>query len=599
MNPSAALNVGLEDFLSWARQEQGADLPWRTADAVLTLLALRGADRRRELPEPTPQLIAQVLQVDLPALFDPTPAELEALPAAITALADRVRAAGRLNAKRRDKLLTAVGALLPETREAFADPWNLTWHRWYASLLRADGVDTGDPAAVREWLGALEALPPASRPQLPPPLQRTHLTRQTFAVRAELTERLLAAFALDVERPSPSGSLLPAEVRAALSSGDPEEALAEELDQIADALVDRWSAAGLSAALDGPFARLAPRAEAMPHLALADGLSDQHLDYYGDSGIPLPPPPALPGPDDLAGLLHAAPLAAALSTGAVEDDELRPLAERCGFPGHADSVWASGTPEEVIELAGDILALAAEHTAAASGAPADEVFLDAVHVLYAAYERGCTPDSVARKAADIEGWPMTPELEYARVPVPPMSPGPYTTPSTAALSALLRSPAVNEEQRTELEPHAQALAFTIDQLARTGCVFRSGDAFGLTPLGAAVMRHVFVSGRVAAPDREEVLAWDARTLVKAAEPWPSAVAVEALGEWALTHDGDTGWRELLAAVPADTPGLFDRLDGAGIPSVVLRGALNNPVAGGHARRVLRGRGEDVPEDGAS
>ncbi len=73
MNRSAALDVGLEDLLSWARQEQGADLPPRTADALLTLLALRGADRRSGLPEPTPPLVTEVLRDDLPAFADLAP----------------------------------------------------------------------------------------------------------------------------------------------------------------------------------------------------------------------------------------------------------------------------------------------------------------------------------------------------------------------------------------------------------------------------------------------------------------------------------------------------------------------------------------------
>ncbi|WP_236244382.1 hypothetical protein [Streptomyces sp. CC210A] len=598
MNRSAALDVGREDLLSWARQEQGADLPPRTADAVLTLLALRGADRRSGLPEPTPPLVAEVLRDDLPAVADLAPAELDAIPAVVGALADRVRAAGRLNGKRRDRLVAAAEDLLPAVREACADPWNLTWHRWYAALLRADGVDTGDPGAVRERLAALDALPHASRPFPPPPLQRTDLARRTFEVRAALTERLLDAFARDVDHPSPPGPLLPAATRDALSSGDPEQALAEELDHVADALLDRWTAEGLSAALDGPYARLAPGPETMPHLALADALLDQHLDYTGDSSVPLPPPPALPEPGELLGLLHAAPLPAALATGAADDDELRPLAERCGFPGHADPVWVSGTPEEVVELAADILALAAEHSASAEGAPAPDEFVDAVHVLYACYDRGCTPDSVARRAADAAGWPMTWELEYSPVPVPPAAPGPYTTPSTGVLAELLRVPAVSERERAELDQHAQALAFTVDRLSRTGCVFRAGDAFGLTPLGAAALRHVLHAGHVAAPDQEEVLAWDAATLVAAAQPWPPAATVPALARWAAARGGDPGWREVLASVPADDDGFLDRLDEAGIPSAVLRAARHEPAAGAPARAILRRRGEDAPDDGA-
>ncbi|WP_267242098.1 hypothetical protein [Streptomyces sp. PR69] len=607
---AAALNVGLQGFLSWAEQERGAAPPARTADAVLTLLALRGADRRAGVPEPTSQLLRQVLLDDLPVLLAATPAELEALPGVLTALVDRVRAAGRLNAKRRARLLAAVDDLMPEARGAAASPWKLTWPRWYASLLRADGVDADDPDAVRAWLAAHDALPHADRPELPAPLHRADVTARTFAVRASLTERLLAAFARDVEAPSPAGPLLP--VTPALSADRPEDALTEELERIAAALVDRWSAAGLSEALAGPFAQLAPGPEAMPHMALADRLLDEHLDYYGDSGVPLPPPQALPAPDEILGLLHAAPLPATLATGAADDEELRPLAEQCGFPGPADIVWESGTPEEAVELAANILALEADRIPTASAAgpeAADEGYgLDAVHVLYALYERGGTPDSVARKASDMADWRVDPELEDAPVEVPDTAAAytaPYVTPSAADLSALLGLPGLTEDDRAELDAHARALAVVVDRLAETGCVFRTGDAYGLTSFGSAVLRHVLTAAHVAAPDLGTALSWSAAETVRAVQGWPLAVAAAVLGQWAEAHGGDPAWSQLLGALSAAraadlpqvaTPAVFARLDRAGIPATALRAALADPVLGGYARRSLLARGEDAPED---
>ncbi|WP_240136132.1 hypothetical protein [Streptomyces sp. MUM 178J] len=609
MTQSAALNVGLQDFLSWAEQERGTALPARTADAVLTLLALRGADRRAGVPEPTPQLLKQVLHDDAPVLLAAVQAELDALPDVLTALVDRVRAAGRLNAKRRARLLDAVDDLVPGARSAAASPWKLTWPRWYASLLRADGVDADDPDAVRAWLAAHDALPHADRPELPAPLHRADVTARTFAVRAWLTERLLAAFARDVEAPSPAGPLLP--VTPALSADRPEDALTEELERIAATLVDRWSAAGLSEALAGPFAQLAPGPETMPHMALADRLLDEHLDYYGDSGVPLPPPQALPDPDEILGLLHAAPLPATLATGAADDEELRPLAEQCGFPGPADVVWESGTPEEALELAANVLALEADRIPAASAGPeaADEGYdLDAVHVLYALYERGGTPGSVARKASDMADWRVDPDLEDAPVDVPDTAAAytaPYVTPAAADLSATLGIPGLTEDDRAELDAHARALAVVVDRLAETGCVFRTGDVYGLTSFGSAVLRYVLTAAHVAAPDLQTALSWNAEDTVRAAQAWPIAVAAAELGQWAEAHGGEPAWSQLLGALSAArgadlphvaTPAVFARLDRAEIPATALRAALADPVIGGYARRSLLARGEDAPED---
>ncbi|MCT7354115.1 hypothetical protein N4P33_18425, partial [Streptomyces sp. 15-116A] len=167
MTRTPALNTGLEDFLAWAARERGTGLPERPADAVLTLLALRGADRRTGVPEPTPRLVEQVLLEDLPGLLGARQEETAAVPDVLRTLADCVRDAGRLNAKRHARLLTAVDDAEPGFRRAMADPALLTWHRWYASLLHADGVAADDPGAVRAWLDAHAAAPHTGRPTLP------------------------------------------------------------------------------------------------------------------------------------------------------------------------------------------------------------------------------------------------------------------------------------------------------------------------------------------------------------------------------------------------------------------------------------------------
>lgn len=587
------LNTGLDDFLAWAETRQGGGaLPARPADAVLTLLALRGADRRAGVPEPTPQLLHRVLHEDLPVLFEPTEEERAALPGVLTALADRVRAANRLNAKRHARLLDAVQEALPEFDRVMDAPFHLTWPRWYARLLHAAGVDTADPEAVRAWLDAYARGPRAARAPLPAGITRAHLAGRTLAARAVLTEAALEAAARDTEAPSPAGPLLPEPLT--------EAARPDEVERLAAELSDRWTAAGLSEALAGPYADLAPGPESLPHSDLADRMLDEHLDYYGYSGYPLPPPLTLPDPDEIRGLLHAAPLPAALAEGA--DDDLRELAERCGFPGPATTVWTEGTPQELTELAADILAVTVERVAAEAG-PDDEYALDAAHLLYTLYERGGTADSVARKASDVAGWQVVPELEDAPVRVPDTAPDAYETPSPEDLSELLGLPGVTETDRERLDSHAHALAALIDRLAETGCVFRTGDAYGLTPLGNAVMRHVFTAGDVAAPDRETVAGWDAAETVVAVQFWPPAIAAETLTRWTADRGGtDEAWEELLnavsathtAAAPLLLSTLFGHLDLAGIPSGPLRTAVGDPVIGAYAHRLLEARKEAPP-----
>ncbi|MFJ3103611.1 hypothetical protein [Streptomyces sp. NPDC086835] len=601
MTRTNALNTGRDDFLTWVSRERGAALPVRTTDAVLTMLALRGAERRAGVPEPTPQLVRQVLHEDLPQLLYAGDEELDAVPVLLTALADRVRAAGRLNAKRHAKLVAAVEEAVPEFRRAMADPLNLTWPRWYASLMSADGVDRDDADAVRAWLATHESTPHADRPALPEPLHRSDLADRTFSVRARLAEALLEAFARDTSAASPPGPLLPA---PPLDADRPDDALTGELDHIAAELTDRWTAAGLEGALTGRHASLAPGPEAVPHASLADHMLDEHLDYYGDSAVPLPPPAAVPAPDEIQGLLHAAPLPAALASGTF-DDELREVSERCGLPGPASDVWTEGTPQELLELAADLLAAQAERLPPVTG-PDDAYSFDAAHILYSLYERGSTPDSVARKICDAKDDGVAPELEDAPAPVPGSAPAAYETPSPEELSALLGMPGRTEEDRAEIDAPAKGLAAVVDQLARTGCVFRTGDTYGLTPLGAAVMRHVITVGHVAAPDQETVAGWDAAQTVAAVRHWPTQLAASALAAFADRHGGtDQAWGELLSAVAAArsedanaarTAEYFAQLDRAGVPTTALRAALGDPVTGAAARRLLLSRGESVPED---
>ncbi len=622
MTTSLTPSAGLDLF----RQEApGFDSPSsiRVADAVLTLLALRGGDRRTGLPEPTPDLVRQVLIHDVPVLVCATEAELDLFPAVLNALTDLVRARGRLNAKRHTRLLAAIEAAVPEFRREMAAPSHLTWPRWYASLMLADGTAVEDRDAVLSWLAAYDRTPRADRPALPAQLLPANVMERTDMTRIAFTEILLRAFAADVEQPSPAGALLPglaleATDLAADTHDDPTEGLIAELDRVAATLMDRWTAAGLSDALAGPYAHLAPGPESSPHLVLADALLDHHLSYYGDSSVPLPPPPSPPAPQELRGLLQRAPLPALLAA-AVDDpgaatEDVRELAVACGLLGELGELgelreegngdgarmWAEGTPQDLVALAADILATVVGRLTDDPDT-AGEYADDADHLLYALYERGCGPESVARKAAEYGDWLIAPGVENGPVPVPDSAPVEYATPPLPELTALLGVPLLRDEDRTALDAPARELAAVVDRLATTGALFRTGDAFGLTPLGMVTVQYALRAGAVAAPDRETVTGWDAATLIEAARVWPPDSAARTLADWLATRT-DTAWGELLTTMAsahnalgelAPARLLFRCLDTAAAPVDSLRGLLADPVLGAYALQALRARGELV------
>lgn len=606
-------NVGLDLFL---QEATGFDSPSasRIADAVLTLLALRGADRRTGLPEPTPELVRQVLHEDLPVLLCATEPELPVAPAVLGALAGLVRARGRLNTKRHARLLAAIDEAVPEFRRAMTDPGNLTWPRWYASLMRADGTPADDREAVLSWLAAHDRTPRADRPALPAEVERADVTGRTVGMQIVLTETLMRAFALDLEHPGPAGPLLPG-LPLEAADEDPEEGLPGEMRRIAGTLMDRWTAAGLSDAFSGPYAHLAPGPEDSPHLVLADALLHQHLSYYGHSGLPVPPPPALPAPQEMRGLLQGAPLPALLLAAVdgpdVVDEEVRHLAVACGLlqqdgmltrPGPAAGIWTDGTPQDLTELAADILATAVGRLA--EDPEMDREYADdATHLLYVLYERGCTAESVARKAAEYIDWLLDPAVENRPVPVPDSAPAEYATPTPRELSELLGLPSVGDEDRMELDAPARALAAVVDRLAATGAIFRTGEAFGLTLLGAAAVRYALKAGSVAAPDRDTVTGWDTATLVEAARPWSQDAAARALTDWLTARENTAeAWDELLGILAAAKPGtedagptraLFTYLDTDAAPAEPLRRLLADPALGAYALQALRARGDQA------
>ncbi|MEU3400218.1 hypothetical protein [Streptomyces filamentosus] len=528
MAETVLTNTGLDRFLELldGRPEHRDPAFRRAAEVVLGLLALRGADRTGGLPEPTPELVRRLLVEDLPAFVHVAPGELAGYPAVVGELAawfdDGVR----------ERTAAAVEESAGDFERAMTDPGNLTWHRWYASLLRTMGTDLTDPEDVRRRLGALEGAP------LPDGVLRTDLMGRTALADTVLTEAVARAYVRDAEHPPAAGPLLD------------DHAVAAGIGRVAAALLDRWTAAGLADELTGAHARFAPGPDDFPHLVLADALLDEHMDYHGDPAIPVPPP-------------HA-----------VEEGD----AER-----DADALLAA-----VEELAEE------EYEPYGGEAP---------HLLYALYQRGCAADSIARRAAEYEDWTVDPALEDVPVTVPEGAGGPYATPPVPELVRLLGSAGLGEDDRARLEGPARELAAVADRLAATGLVLRSGDAFGLTPRGAAAVRYLLRVRRVAAPTAAEAAAWSARELTAAAARWPHAPAARVLADW-LRARGDTAeaWTELLAALGAvhahasegaDVRALFGLLDTAAAPPGALRAALRDPVIGAYALHALHVRGEEA------
>ncbi|MER8046603.1 hypothetical protein [Streptomyces sp. NPDC094032] len=522
-------NTGLAAFLEASPEFRGPGSR-RAADAVLSLLALRGADRATGLPEPTPGIVRRLLVEDLPAFVCAAPDELAAYPAVLRALARRFDGSGRAGVE------GVIGEAADDFERAMGDPGNLTWPRWYAQLLRADGTDPDDPAAVRAWLARLDG------PPVPDGVRRADLMGRTAVADVLLAEALTRAYVRDAERPPPAGPLLT------------DHDVAQGIGTVAAALLDRWTAAGLAEGLTGAYAHLAPGPDAFPHLVLADTLLDEHLDYYGDPAEPLPPPEEEGDPPD---------------------------------------------PEADADL------LAAAVDALAEAGPYGG---EAAHLLYTLYQRGCSAESVARRAAEFEDWPVDPALEDAPVRVPPPASPAYTTPTAGELARLLGAPGINATDRARLDGPAHELAAVVDRLAATGLVFRRGDAFGLTPDGSAAIRYLLAVRGVAVPDAADTRAWDAPTLVAAAAGWPPAAAGRVLADWLRALEAAPGdideqaWTQLLGALgrvnagtsdAAATRALLGVLDLSAAPVGALRTALTDPVVGARAEAALKARGESV------
>ncbi|MGI5518614.1 hypothetical protein [Streptomyces sp. CA-106131] len=618
------LRLDLASFLAWA-ERRGTALDARAAEAVLGLLALSGARRRPGVPEPTEELVEELLHTLLPLYVSATEAELPSFLAAVVALADRTHEAGRLNAKRHARLVARVQELAEGFTQMMTSPQRVTWARLYGNLLRAEGVEAADARAVAAWLEAFAARPYAQRQTAlglavaDGPLAAAGWLRALTGERSRQARSLLAgrlqavALGEQVRPPSGQAPLIPE-----APQGEPDVPQEQEdawYDAQAGVLSDRWTAAGLDALLRGPYAHLAPGAGShAPLVGIVGELAAQHLEMFGPNPSPLPPPPLPASPEEQAAQLRAAPLPQALAQAAANpdtaDEQVRELALASGFltvdadgapfPGPAAEVWQHGGPAELaglaLDLLGALLAQLAEDEETAEEFPGEHL-----GPLYFLYQQAGVAQSVARQAAQEELW-IVPLGHQSAPDASVPATGPYELPAPEALSAVTGIPALNEADREDLQPAAARLARVMDRLAGLGIAERTGDALTLTPLGSALLRDALLLGAGGAddgafPTQAQVRTWAADLLVAAAQHWPPTAARQVLGDW-LTERGADGWPALLAALAATRPGpdaadrraLLGLLDLTAAPAHALHAQLADPVLGGHAERALRERG---------
>ena len=295
------LGPGLDDFLSWA-QDRGDPVPERCAGVVLVLLMLRGARPQGGLPQPSVKLLGQVLCEDLPHLACRDPEDVSAYPRVLGLLVDHQRAAGLLNVQRHRALHAAVRKSVPDYERAVSDPLGLTWPRLYGGLLRADGVDAADQQAVRRWLedyrqrsrsrrrAALVSALGAPSGSAEGWVETAVILRQRIemvGLRTTGAELHLyghiqhwVADGLRASRRAleAAGRGRPPAGGRAPDGGGPDgggraglEAVGDQVTA-ADFLVDRATAAGMSAALRGEFSELAPPAGSAAGDGAGDGL---------------------------------------------------------------------------------------------------------------------------------------------------------------------------------------------------------------------------------------------------------------------------------------------------------------------------------------
>jgi hypothetical protein len=647
------MSLAVGSLVAWGA-ERGEALDPVAADAVVHLLALSGAKVRDGLPEATPDLVRVVLLEALPQFLPVSACAEGAALEVLRVLADRTRVDGRLNAKRHTRLREAVDACAGEHQRLMTDPRELTSARFWDGLLRARGVDVRNADAVEAGLEELSRLPYAERAALlclpeaagsGAPFAQTWalgpyrrglaVQRQTMAA-ALLGQQLTLALMRSDEAPWILGLLGEARVERLMEAEGPDTWLRASTDAGLEA-ARRWAAvdAVAGSAQRVPLPVPGPRLLDAALVTAVGDIADRYAERYGDELFAVPHPL----PKDRArcvallrdsGLLApAARLAEAPPQDADADAEEVRFALLTDFldrdaqgalcAGPSLEVWRQGDEAELVALAVRALVGLCERIGADAELGVEyegEVLGDVVGLCAA----GGQVRSVARDAAVAADWVVSPTAEIdAPVEVVGEEAVPYELPPVPELERLLRIGELDERDVADLEPSARLLVGRLDLLAEAGVVWRRGDAYGLTPMAAALVREALMLAHgggwptrdgerapVAAAERfptmEAVLALDADRLVAGAQNWEERAAHRVLHQWLAAGNG-MRWPELLAALAAPVQGM-SRGDRRGLVARMLPDApaeqlieyTGDPLLGAWAAQVLRAAGQDVAEE---
>ncbi|MDT3439744.1 hypothetical protein [Pseudofrankia sp. BMG5.37] len=241
-------------------EARGQVLPVGPTLTTVALVALhRDAHVRAGLPEITPALAREILTGTLPTFAAPARDDLEVCPRVLKALADEQHDARLLSAKKLAKLHTAIDEATAPYEEALFAPDRPTWERFYARLMRDEGVEVTDEAAVRAWLARYRERPLADR-------KTAFLAATTDTAEIESTGTATARHARVVIVGQLSETVRSGMVHAVrtfylpyLYTDDGEdESVTARIQVWVDRLIDGVTAAGLSKALRDEFRDLAP-----------------------------------------------------------------------------------------------------------------------------------------------------------------------------------------------------------------------------------------------------------------------------------------------------------------------------------------------------
>ncbi|MFJ5882790.1 hypothetical protein [Kitasatospora cineracea] len=252
------------DLLDWAAEAGLDPVPEPAVRAVLTLLELGGARLHDGLPELSSPVLEHLFYEQLHLYVQPD-GDPAAYPAAVRLLIEWQRAARRLNAKRAEKLRTEADWQGEVLRSLLRRADLVTWPRLYALLLRADGVPTGDPGQVREWLAAFRELPEPERfaafdrvpgldgdGQWDQPGRPLLIGVSTDGARRLLEQGLMRRSYRNLAELNARGLPMPGELAGAF------EEFEEAVAQAAIDLCGRWTVPGLPRLLLEEFPELAP-----------------------------------------------------------------------------------------------------------------------------------------------------------------------------------------------------------------------------------------------------------------------------------------------------------------------------------------------------